>query len=126
MNRFVRAAAASVLAMGLSTAVMAQSALNSILDDGVLRVGTTGDWNPMSVREKLTTADLSAYDGQLATIRWRLACDTSVSDGDWLIDDISINNVGIGGPCDTIPADGLIFFDGFESKDASRWVVVTN
>ncbi len=56
MNRFIRAAAASVLAMGLSTAAMAQSALNSILDDGVLRVGTTGDWNPMSVRDPATNS----------------------------------------------------------------------
>ena len=56
MNRFIRAAAASVLAIGLSTAAMAQSALNSILDDGVLRVGTTGDWNPMSVRDPATNS----------------------------------------------------------------------
>lgn len=29
----------------------AQSRLQSILDNGVLRVGTTGDWNPMSVKD---------------------------------------------------------------------------
>ena len=31
--------------------VGAQSALNDILSNGVLKVGTTGDWNPMSVRD---------------------------------------------------------------------------
>lgn len=40
--------------MSLATSVQAQSALNEILDPGVLKVGTTGDWNPMSVRDPAT------------------------------------------------------------------------
>ena len=34
----------------------AQSALNDILSGGVLKVGTTGDWNPMSVRDPATNS----------------------------------------------------------------------
>jgi cyclohexadienyl dehydratase len=56
MNRHITAAAACILATGLSTAAMAQSALNAILDEGLLKVGTTGDWNPMSVRDPATNS----------------------------------------------------------------------
>lgn len=41
----------AVVAMGLATGAMAQSSLQSILESGVLRVGTTGDFNPMTVRD---------------------------------------------------------------------------
>ncbi len=47
-----------------------------------------------------------------------MGCDTSVSDGDWLIDDVSIIDVGIGGPCETV-SRSLIFGDGFESGDTT-------
>jgi len=42
-----------LVALLISTAASAQkkSRLNKILKSGVLRVGTTGDWNPMTVRD---------------------------------------------------------------------------
>ena len=37
-----------------ATQALSQSALDEILSEGVLKVGTTGDWNPMSVRDTAT------------------------------------------------------------------------
>ena len=34
----------------------AQSRLQEILDAGVLRVGTTGDWNPMTMKDPATNS----------------------------------------------------------------------
>lgn len=56
MKRFVKAAAAAALSLALTGAAQAQSALNEILDTGVLRVGTTGDWNPMTLRDPATNS----------------------------------------------------------------------
>ncbi len=56
MNKFFKTAAAAAVGLALSGAAMAQSALNEILDGGVLKVGTTGDWNPMSVRDPATNS----------------------------------------------------------------------
>lgn len=44
-----------LLALGICLLTMtqvayAQSRLQDILDKGVLRVGTTGDWNPMTMK----------------------------------------------------------------------------
>jgi len=55
-KRVLTAATAAVVGIGLGTAAMAQSALNEILDGGVLKVGTTGDWNPMSLRDPATNS----------------------------------------------------------------------
>ncbi|MEL6798556.1 MAG: transporter substrate-binding domain-containing protein [Pseudomonadota bacterium] len=41
----------AVMAVGLATSAVAQSSLESVLESGVLRVGTTGDFNPMTVRD---------------------------------------------------------------------------
>lgn len=43
--------AAAIVAIGLGSAVSAQSSLQNILESVVLRVGTTGDFNPMTVRD---------------------------------------------------------------------------
>lgn len=56
MKKIISALAAGVLALGLGASAQAQSALNEILDAGVLKVGTTGDWNPMSVRDPATNS----------------------------------------------------------------------
>ncbi|MEM7301437.1 MAG: transporter substrate-binding domain-containing protein [Pseudomonadota bacterium] len=40
---------------------MAQSALNEILNTGVLKVGTTGDWNPMTMKD-VTNNSYTGYD----------------------------------------------------------------
>ena len=49
-----------------TTSVSAQSALNDILDNGVLKVGTTGDWNPMTMKD-ITTNSYTGYDIDVMT-----------------------------------------------------------
>lgn len=52
----------------------AQSALNDILSNGVLKIGTTGDWNPMSVRDPAT----NSYKGYDIDVMTQLAADLGV------------------------------------------------
>ncbi len=52
----------------------AESALNEILDSGELKVGTTGDWNPMSVRDPAS----NGYKGYDIDIMNELAQDLGV------------------------------------------------
>ncbi|WP_282170318.1 transporter substrate-binding domain-containing protein [Ruegeria atlantica] len=66
-------AAGLVLGM-LTGAANAQSALNDILNNGVLKVGTTGDWNPMSVRDPAT----NSYKGYDIDVMTQLAEDLGV------------------------------------------------
>jgi cyclohexadienyl dehydratase len=74
MKKMMTALAAGVLALGLGTAATAQSALNEILDSGVLKVGTTGDWNPMSVRDPAS----NSYKGFDVDVMNELAADLGV------------------------------------------------
>lgn len=74
MKTIFKAAAAAVIGIALSGAVQAQSALNEILNTGVLKVGTTGDWNPMSVRDPAT----NSYKGFDIDIMSELAKDLGV------------------------------------------------
>ena len=60
--------------MCLATAGHAQSALNQILDSGTLKFGTTGDWNPMSVRDPAT----NSYKGFDIDVAMELAKDLGV------------------------------------------------
>jgi len=54
--------------------VQAQSALNEILSEGVLKVGTTGDWNPMTMRDPAT----NSYRGYDIDVMTQLAADLGV------------------------------------------------
>lgn len=74
MKRLMTLAGAVVLTLGLASGAMAQSALNEILDSGVLKVGTTGDWNPMSVRDPAT----NTYKGFDIDVMTELAKDMGV------------------------------------------------
>ena len=74
MNKFFKTAAIAVLGLTLSGAANAQSALNEILSSGVLKVGTTGDWNPMTVRDPAT----NTYKGFDIDIMTELATDLGV------------------------------------------------
>ena len=69
-------ATAAVLAMSLmaSGAAQAQSALNDILNGGVLKVGTTGDWNPMTMKDPAT----NSYTGYDIDVMNELATDLGV------------------------------------------------
>ena len=60
--RLITAFVASLFA----TQAIAQSALDEILSEGVLKVGTTGDWNPMSVRDTATN-NYVGYDIDIMT-----------------------------------------------------------
>ncbi len=61
--------------MGLfATTVAAQSVLNTILNEGVLRVGTTGDWNPMTMKDPAT----NTYRGYDIDVMTELAKDLDV------------------------------------------------
>lgn len=78
MTRLVKSIFAAVVGFGLaaaaSTGAVAQSALNEILDSGRLKVGTTGDWNPMSVRDPAT----NTYKGFDIDVMTELAKDLGV------------------------------------------------
>ena len=74
MKTFLKAAAVAAFGFAFSGAAQAQSALNEILSDGVLKVGTTGDWNPMSVRDPAT----NSYKGFDIDIMTELATDLGV------------------------------------------------
>jgi len=74
MNKFFKTAAIAVLGLTLSGAANAQSALSEILSSGVLKVGTTGDWNPMTVRDPAT----NTYKGFDIDIMTELASDLGV------------------------------------------------
>ncbi len=74
MKRFIKTLAAGAVALGLASAAQAQSALNDILDSGVLKVGTTGDWNPMTVRDPAT----NSYKGFDIDVMTELATDLGV------------------------------------------------
>ena len=54
--------------------VHAASVLNEILSDGVLKVGTTGDWNPMTMKDTAT----NSYTGYDIDVMTELAEDLGV------------------------------------------------
>jgi len=62
-----------------------------------------------------TEVDLSALAGSDVWIRFRLACDGSVSSDGWYLDDILLESTS---PCTS--AD-LIFSDGFEGGNTTQW-----
>ncbi|WP_194437336.1 transporter substrate-binding domain-containing protein [Vibrio fluminensis] len=93
-----------LLGLGLSLlmvaqGVQAQSRLHEILDSGVLRVGTTGDWNPMTIKDPAT----NSYRGFDIDITSELAKDLGVKveyvPTDWktLVNGITANKYDITG-----------------------------
>ncbi len=66
-------ALALVLMLG-ATHALAQSALQDILNTGVLKVGTTGDWNPMTMKDPAT----NGYTGYDIDVMTALAKDMDV------------------------------------------------
>ncbi|MGI9317701.1 MAG: transporter substrate-binding domain-containing protein [bacterium] len=67
---------AASLSLALSTSVFAQDAsiLNKVLDSGTLKVGTTGDFNPMSFKDPET----NEYKGHQIDAAKQLATDMGV------------------------------------------------
>jgi cyclohexadienyl dehydratase len=74
MNKMIKALAAGAVALTMTGTAMAQSALNEILNSGVLKVGTTGDWNPMSLKDPAT----NSYQGFDIDVMSELANDLGV------------------------------------------------
>lgn len=72
--RLFKLISVTLLALGMSTAAQAQSALNDILNNGVLKVGTTGDWNPMTMKDAAT----NTYTGYDIDVMTALAADLGV------------------------------------------------
>jgi len=73
MKSFKSMAAVAILSLA-ATSVYAESALKDILDKGVLKVGTTGDWNPMTVKDPAT----NSYEGYDIDVMTELAKDLGV------------------------------------------------
>ena len=99
------------LSLGLVTSLLAapasaQSALHDILSNGVLKVGTTGDWNPMSVRDPAT----NSYKGYDVDVMTQLAADLGVElefvPTDWktLVNGVVAGNYHITGSASISPA----------------------
>lgn len=59
--RLVKTCLVAVMLVAGTAAAQAQSALQEILSDGLLKVGTTGDWNPMTMRDPATNSYMG-YD----------------------------------------------------------------
>jgi cyclohexadienyl dehydratase len=97
MKKYLFALGLSLLAV--TPAVNAQSRLNEILDKGVLRVGTTGDWNPMTMKDPAT----NSYRGFDIDVTTELAKDLGVKveyvATDWktLVNGVTANKYDITG-----------------------------
>ena len=59
--RLLNTILAALLFVGLTTQAHAGSALQDILKTGELKVGTTGDWNPMTMKDPATNT-YTGYD----------------------------------------------------------------
>ncbi len=99
-------AAVAVVTTMAAAPVVAQSALNEILSGGVLKVGTTGDWNPMSVRDPAT----NSYVGYDIDVMTQLAADLGVElefvPTDWktLVNGVVAGNYHMTGSASISPA----------------------
>ncbi|MDZ4094440.1 MAG: transporter substrate-binding domain-containing protein [Paracoccaceae bacterium] len=105
MNIFKSLLAVAALALA-TPAAHAQSALNDILNSGVLKVGTTGDWNPMTMKDIAT----NTYKGYDIDVMTALAADLGVTvefvPTDWktLVSGITAGTYNITGSASISPA----------------------
>lgn len=72
---FIKTAALALLIVCSSGTAQAASALQDILSNGVLKVGTTGDWNPMTMKDPAT----NGYTGYDIDVMTELAKDLGVT-----------------------------------------------
>lgn len=73
--KFLKLASTAVVLLLATTQVQAQSALKEILSEGVLKVGTTGDWNPMTMKDPAS----NSYTGYDIDVMTQLASDLGVT-----------------------------------------------
>lgn len=71
---FLKAAVAALALVAFTAQAQAASALKDILDSGTLKVGTTGDWNPMTMKNVAT----NSYTGYDIDVMTELAKDLGV------------------------------------------------
>lgn len=72
--KLFKAISAALLFVAFAAQAQAQSALQDILNTGVLKVGTTGDWNPMTMKDPAT----NTYNGYDIDVMTELAKDLGV------------------------------------------------
>ena len=72
--KFLKLAFTAIALACVSVPAHAQSALQDILSNGVLKVGTTGDWNPMTMKDPAT----NSYTGYDIDVMTELAKDLDV------------------------------------------------
>ena len=72
--RIFTAVSAALLLCAAAAQAQAQSALQDILSNGVLKVGTTGDWNPMTMKDPAN----NSYTGYDIDVMTELAKDLGV------------------------------------------------
>ena len=72
--KLLKLASAAVLMAVLPTQGHAESVLKQVLSSGVLKVGTTGDWNPMTMKDVAT----NSYTGYDIDVMKELAKDLGV------------------------------------------------
>ena len=65
---------AALTLMALSSVQVQAGALQEILSTGILKVGTTGDWNPMTMKDAAT----NSYTGYDIDVMTELAADLGV------------------------------------------------
>ncbi len=71
------------------------------------RAWCSGTIGPMTQ----VTANLAAYNGQIARLRWQEGDDSSVQDIGWFVDSVTVNNAALPTVCVT----GGLFYSGFET-----------
>jgi cyclohexadienyl dehydratase len=103
--KFFRIISAGLLLLA-ATQAHAESALQKILNDGVLKVGTTGDWNPMTMKDPAT----NSYTGYDIDVMTELAKDLGVKvefvPADWktLVSGVASGKYEITGSASISPA----------------------
>lgn len=103
--KFFRIISAGLLLFA-ATQAHAESALQTILNDGVLKVGTTGDWNPMTMKDPAT----NSYTGYDIDVMTELAKDLGVKvefvPADWktLVSGVTSGKYEITGSASISPA----------------------
>lgn len=104
--KIIKAMAAAAILSLSATPVFAESALKDILDSGVLKVGTTGDWNPMTVKDPAN----NKYEGYDIDVMTELAKDLGVElefvPTDWktLVNGVVAGNYHMTGSASISPA----------------------
>lgn len=103
---FLKSIAVAAAVIAAPIAAHADSVLQEILNSGVLKVGTTGDWNPMTMKD-VTTNSYTGYDIDVMT---QLAADLGVTvefvPADWrtLVAGISAGTYHMTGSASVTPA----------------------